>query len=171
MRPFVAETFRVELGSGGGCLPERRSEASPRPCAYPSRMCSTSIAWRSFPAYNAAFRNTPKLFLKSGHTSAGHRLYKATTRNSPPTDQSVDYSSCRLCKIDFGTPRPIRGSNFQKGVAFSAFVYLGSTALPRASPHLSHIQRTCPVAVQYLVLFNRSPQFPQNRCPGAEELV
>ena len=152
-------------------MPERRSAAALRPCAYPSRMCSASIAWRSFPAYNAAFRNTPKPFLKSGHTSAGHRLYKATTRNSPPTDQSVDYSSCRLCTIDFGTPRPIRGSNFQKGVAFSAFVYLGSTALPRASPHLSHIQRTCPVAVQYLVLFNRSPQFPQNRCPGAEELV
>ena len=33
------------------------------------------------------------------------------------------------------------------------------------------LQYTCPVAVQYLVLFNRSPQFPQNRCPGAEELV
>jgi hypothetical protein len=107
-------------------------------------MCSTSIAWRSFPAYNAAFRNTPKLFLKSGHTSAGHRLYKATRRNSPPTDQSVDYSSCRLCKIDFGTLRPIRGSDFQKGVASSAFVYLGSTALPRASPHLSHISFASP---------------------------
>ena len=26
------------------------------------------------------------------------RLYKATRRNSPLTDQSVDYSSCRLCK-------------------------------------------------------------------------
>ena len=26
------------------------------------------------------------------------RLYKATTRNNPLTDQSVDYSSCRLCK-------------------------------------------------------------------------
>ena len=25
-------------------------------------------------------------------------MYKATRRNSPPTDQSVDYSSCRLCK-------------------------------------------------------------------------
>ena len=56
----------------------------------------------------------------------------------------MDYSSCRLCKIDFGTPRPIRGSNFQKGVAFSAFVYLGSTALPRASPHLSHISFASP---------------------------
>ena len=33
------------------------------------------------------------------------------------------------------------------------------------------LQCTSPVAVQYLVLFNRSPQFPQNRCPGAEELV
>ena len=26
------------------------------------------------------------------------RLYEATRRGSPPTDQSVDYSSCRLCK-------------------------------------------------------------------------
>ena len=25
-------------------------------------------------------------------------MYEATTRNSPPTDQSVDYSCCRLCK-------------------------------------------------------------------------
>ena len=27
------------------------------------------------------------------------RLCKATRRNSPLTDQSVDYSSCRLCRI------------------------------------------------------------------------
>ena len=26
------------------------------------------------------------------------RLYEATRRNSPPTDQSMDYSSCRLCQ-------------------------------------------------------------------------
>ena len=26
------------------------------------------------------------------------RLYEAARRNGPPTDQSVDYSSCRLCK-------------------------------------------------------------------------
>ena len=25
-------------------------------------------------------------------------MYETTTRNSPPTDQSVDYSCCRLCK-------------------------------------------------------------------------
>ena len=32
------------------------------------------------------------------HRPTGLRLYEATTRNSPPTDQSVDYSCCRLCK-------------------------------------------------------------------------
>ena len=32
------------------------------------------------------------------HRPTGFRLYEATTRNSPRTDQSVDCSCCRLCE-------------------------------------------------------------------------
>ena len=44
-------------------------------------------------------RRPPAVSIVLGpHRPTGLRLYEATTRNSPPTDQSVGYSCFRLCK-------------------------------------------------------------------------